>query len=507
MNPDSPRAAVVIAPGLDHHLLRGWIRAGHLPHLAGIMERGSLRPASADEPTDPSTAWRPILGGGPGTGPSLLARLAEEPRDVLTVFVPEHEEVPGVRSVMSPPVPHDCTPMGPYSVVLAEGAALPGQPVTGQGHAVRLRDGVAEPYPGIRVQAFAPDREGRMRLRVADHATALPARQWSPWIAVPGAGGTEVTRLVVLDTSPAVIYATPPQTGTAAPHGPVPLSGLPGTLAAHSDGVLDDGLVAALFDDCAAQANEQIISAAAERTAVLVAGVPYLDAVQHHLWHQLDFTSHWFDSRRRPALAVLDAYRKLDELVGALSATCPELLIASPHGSQSLRATVDLNVWLRSRGLDGQAHSPDGRSLRLRLAGRDPDGVVPQSAAQAVLETIAARLGDLAEIDGSGLVVSRITTRPGDPARRPPDEPDAVVRFTPGHRARRDTDRPAGPDAVLVRSLLRVSGHHSDLDPVFVPGAVLTTRPAVEGRIDWARVCDLASWLFTPAGAMPPQRT
>lgn len=504
MSAADPQAAIVLAPGLDHHLLRGWLRAGLLPHLAQVMARGGLRPTYPAGPTDPAATWQTVLGDSPDASGSLPARLSDAGHDVLSVFLPRHRAANGVRSpIAPPPVPHDCTPMDPYTVVLEEGSTQPGKPVTGVGGTATLQGNAGEPYPGLTLEVAPGDNGRRLRLRLAGHETIVRERGWSPWVAFDSPRGTAVTRCAVLSTSPVVVYVAPPQDGADSTAGPVPLTGTPGTLAAHSDGVLDDALVSELLADCGSRVNEIITAAADERPSVLLACVPYIEPAQHHLWHQLDFTSHWFDSREHPQPAVLKAYRQMDELVGALSATYPELLIASPHGCQSLRATVDLNAWLRANGLYGQAHSPDGLGLRLRLQGRDGDGAVSAAAARALLDEIAGRLRNLAEIDGSGLVVSRVEIAEGDLAPRPPDEPDALVHFTPGHRARRETDRPVARDVVLARSQLRVSGHHCDLDPFFVPGGVLTTRPPAPGPVAWRGLAALVDEHLAVAEPVP----
>jgi predicted AlkP superfamily phosphohydrolase/phosphomutase len=136
------------------------------------------------------------------------------------------------------------------------------------------------------------------------------------------------------------------------------------------------------------------------------------DRLHHALWRHLDPSDPGHDPADPLVREAADYYAFLDAEVGALLRLADEdtaVLVVSDHGARRMEGAVRINEWLRRRGwlvpdADGgidhartRAWSTGGYYARIffNVAGRDPDGVVPEAALEAEIARLVEALAEL----------------------------------------------------------------------------------------------------------------
>src|SRR6185503_8208195 len=113
--------------------------------------------------------------------------------------------------------------------------------------------------------------------------------------------------------------------------------------------------------------DEQMMEATlAKKDSQLFVEVFYFtDRIGHLFWRFLDPGHPLYDAKKaeRYAPEVLEAYRRMDEIVGKARKLAPNatLIVCSDHGFSSFRRGVNINTWLARNGymaLKGQTGDP-----------------------------------------------------------------------------------------------------------------------------------------------------
>lgn len=136
------------------------------------------------------------------------------------------------------------------------------------------------------------------------------------------------------------------------------------------------------------------------------------DRLHHFMWQYMEEDDPTYGPK------FLDAYRQIDRLAGAIvDKLTPDdqLIILSDHGFTTLKKEVFLNVWLENEGylsfpIDSQktlasveprsrAFSLDPGRIYVNLQGREPDGSVPRSDYEGLVNELADRLAALRDPD------------------------------------------------------------------------------------------------------------
>src|SRR6185436_8888753 len=143
-----------------------------------------------------------------------------------------------------------------------------------------------------------------------------------------------------------------------------------------------------------------------------------LDRVQHGFWKYHDPSHRQYEAGNAFESVVLDYYRYLDEEIGSILKLVNDddtVLVASDHGAQRLDGGFCVNEWLIREGLlvvkerpaspaplkpaqidwsRTKVWSEGGYYARVffNVEGREPNGIVPQSEYDALLDDMQARL-------------------------------------------------------------------------------------------------------------------
>jgi len=173
------------------------------------------------------------------------------------------------------------------------------------------------------------------------------------------------------------------------------------------------------------------------------------DRVGHYFMRFLDPQHGKYDPDPRYRNAIRDQYRYCDERLGELMAIAgPDtlVLVVSDHGIQRLDGKLNLNDWLAAHGflyLNSPVDTPTplakapidwsrtrawaqgyAGQIYLNVQGREPQGLIPPDAVDAVLAELEASLRTLTAADGRSLPVTLIrrnTIYDGPHANRCPD--------------------------------------------------------------------------------------
>lgn len=253
------------------------------------------------------------------------------------------------------------------------------------------------------------------------------------------------------------------------------------------------------------------------------------DRLQHMFWR---FTDPSHPANRRLGVApdvyrsaIDDHYRACDAIVGRTMAAIDDntlLVVLSDHGFTSFRRGVHLNAWLRAKGLltlkrgvesEGagalfanvdwtrtKAYALGLGSIYLNLKGREGDGVVPPTDADALAADIADALSGLRdEACGAEAIRGASTRRQAYSGAFADASPDVVVRFAEGYRASWATALGGVSGDLFEDNTRRWGGDHI-VDPTLVPGVLFMNRPF---RASGAQMVDLAPTILRWCGAAP----
>jgi predicted AlkP superfamily phosphohydrolase/phosphomutase len=251
------------------------------------------------------------------------------------------------------------------------------------------------------------------------------------------------------------------------------------------------------------------------------------DRLQHLFFRYLD-PDHPASTSGAPRAraAILEMYRRADALVGRTLARLgprDQLLILSDHGFASFRRGVNLNSWLRERGLLVLREEPgaggewfqgvDWKSTRayalglggiyLNLRGREAQGAVdPGEEARALRDELIAALSGLRDDAREAVAIRRVYAAadaygPGPYAAA---GPDLVVGYAAGYRASWEGAVGRVTAEVFSDNTRAWSGDHC-IDPELVPGVLFSSRPI---RAQTPHITDLAPTVLTQFGVEVP---
>ena len=250
-----------------------------------------------------------------------------------------------------------------------------------------------------------------------------------------------------------------------------------------------------------------------------------LDRVHHGFWKHHDPQHRQHVPGSPFASVITDYYAVLDEEIGRLLELIPDdtiVLVVSDHGAQRLDGGFCVNEWLRREGLLTLKETPpkptpfsnslvDWTRTRVwseggyyarvffNVEGREPNGIVPQSQYEALLEEMTERLRALP--DDSGKPMGTLVFRPTEIYRAVRGvAPDLIAHFGGlfwrsiggvGYDALHIQENDTGPDDC----------NHAQF------GTFILSGPGVslEGEVQGAHLLDIAPTLLDLSGLPVPK--
>ncbi len=429
-----------------------------------------------------------------------------------------------------------------------EGRALvqPLEPVGGEVWSGRIQG------PGQTSQTFVLHRVGSEAVielaAGGSSAVRLTVGAWSNWLRptfdLPGIGsipGLCKFKLVALDR-PVELYRTPlycapdrplypltepPEFGAWLQKlvGPFAATGMPADLDGVRRGVVD---LDTFLQDAYANWSQQVTMAlrlmAETDWDLIFTHLFTIDNVQHLFWHAQDprHPAHTAQVQERYGGEIERAYRWIDAQLGRLVAQTDEntaVLVVSDHGGAPIYRLVYVNAWLRAQGyleprepdVAGQAIKLDwdrtqaamfgSGSIWLNVQGRDPRGVTPPGAYDALRQEIAQRLLDWRDEDNGQPVVKQVLSGEavfGKAARQ--TGPDLIPAFHPGYGLGRGEALGrvmCGRPSVAPNLSRWTGGHEGPYLPADVPGLYVLGGAGVDPKaLNNAALQDVAPMLM-----------
>jgi predicted AlkP superfamily phosphohydrolase/phosphomutase len=263
------------------------------------------------------------------------------------------------------------------------------------------------------------------------------------------------------------------------------------------------------------------------QTGVVVCVFDATDRIQHMFYRYGDADSRADrpGDRERYAGAVLDIYRRCDDLIARVRAALEPrtvLLVLSDHGFAAFRRGVNLNAWFLREGYlalrDGaqgdaeylrdvdwsrtRAYAVGLAGVYLNLRGREAQGIVsPGAEADRLKQEIAGKLERLRDPDGDRPVVVEAVDMAA--RYRGPyldQSPDLVVGYANGYRVSWDAAVGKIAGDVVADNRKCWSGDHC-VDPRLVPGVLFCNRPV---PVEDPSIVDLAPTILGLYGVPPP---
>jgi predicted AlkP superfamily phosphohydrolase/phosphomutase len=248
------------------------------------------------------------------------------------------------------------------------------------------------------------------------------------------------------------------------------------------------------------------------------------DRVQHMFWRFGE--EHPANSSPvKPELgrAIENHYRLCDEVVGQALQRADDqtlVMVLSDHGMNSFQRGVNLNSWLRDNDLlslkNGHQADEDGADffrhvdwsrtkayalglsgIYLNLQGREEQGIVTESEAEAMKASIAKGLTNLPDAAKGKNAVTTVKTREqvyeGAYAK---ESPDLMVNFAEGYRVSWSTALGGVPASLFEDNCKKWAGDHI-IDPQLVPGVLFMNR---QFRGEDATLLDMAPTILDALG-------
>jgi predicted AlkP superfamily phosphohydrolase/phosphomutase len=156
-----------------------------------------------------------------------------------------------------------------------------------------------------------------------------------------------------------------------------------------------------------------------------------VDRIHHAFWKPMDPRHPQYEPDSPFATAIHDYYVHVDQRVGELLHRCDDdtaVLVVSDHGAQPLMGGICINEWLMANGYltlkekPGEPISLDQAAVDwsqtrvwgaggyyarifLNVQGREPEGVVPMAAYEALRAELAEKLAKLTDPDGNPMPI------------------------------------------------------------------------------------------------------
>lgn len=310
-------------------------------------------------------------------------------------------------------------------------------------------------------------------------------------------------------------------------HGRFYTIGIPEDTKALSHGALDEDQFQSQCEIAQQERIAQYRAALADFTGgCLFFYFGATDLVQHMFWRDRDeqHPGRVPEEAARYGHVIDNLYASTDALVGeALDVIGPDdlLIVLSDHGFTSFRRQFHLNSWLRDEGFlrqsmadfrnsetmfpgvdwsDTRAYAVGMNGLYVNLRGREKHGAVSDSARRSLLAEIRDKLLEVRDGDGSPIVTKVRITEEIYPAADPLIAPDMLIGYNDGYRASWDTVLGGVAPRLVEDNLDRWSGEHL-IDPDFVPGMLLTSRPIAAAA---PRLSDIAPTILAAFGIPTP---
>ncbi len=265
---------------------------------------------------------------------------------------------------------------------------------------------------------------------------------------------------------------------------------------------------------------------------LLVAAWTGTDRVAHLFWRFRDPKHPLYteEGAKKYGRAVENTYLKMDEIVGKVIDKLKEddlLLVMSDHGFHSFRRGLNVNTWLIRNGylaVKGQtdsatafndepylqgydwskskAYSLGLGSIFLNLRGREGEGTVDPSEAEAVIQEIREKLLALTDPETGEKVFSAIYTRDEYRGIAQEDAPDIQLGYAEGFQSTKSTVKGSAPKDLFEPNTDKWSGEHASSDVALTPGIFFSNRPIGDKE---PRIVDLGVTALQYLGVQVPK--
>lgn len=265
---------------------------------------------------------------------------------------------------------------------------------------------------------------------------------------------------------------------------------------------------------------------------LLVSAWTATDRVGHLFWHHRDpeHPMHTEAGHEKYGRAVEDTYMQMDAIVGkVLSKTQPDdlVMILSDHGFHSFRRGFNVNTWLIREGylaVQGQtdpatatndtpflrgydwsrskAYSLGLGSIFLNLKGREGQGTVDPSEADALIAEIREKLLAVTDPETGDKVFSNVYTRDHYEGIAKADAPDLQLGYAEGYQSTKDAAKGAAPAELFEDNDDKWSGEHAASDVATTGGVLFTNKPI---NTDQPEIVDIGVTALTYLGKEVPE--
>ncbi len=238
------------------------------------------------------------------------------------------------------------------------------------------------------------------------------------------------------------------------------------------------------------------------------------DRVGHMFWQHRDpkHPLYTAEGNAKYGKVVENTYRAMDRIVGEVVERLGEddlLMILSDHGFHSFRRGFNVNTWLIRNGylaVKGQtnpqtatnpqsflfgydwsgtkAYSVGLGSVYLNLQGREGEGTVRQSDADALIGEIREKLLAVTDPETGEKVFSEVYTRDYYSGRAKSKAPDLVLGYAEGYQSTKDTARGSAPEGLFESNTDKWAGDHAASDVAQTPGIFFSNRAIVTDTPD-----------------------
>lgn len=392
-----------------------------------------------------------------------------------------------------------------------------------------------------------------VRVLFQDHELLLQEGEWSDWLPItfpmlsPLVDVKGICKIFIKSVHPHFsMYVSPINIDPSEPALPVVSSekygrlltektgffytqGFPEDTKALSEGIFTEDEYLELADQIIAE-RKQLLDFEFERFNRLDQGMLFfyfssLDQNSHMYWRAIDSDHPLYDPElgKKYGDTLKTFYATVDGFIGEVLEQYDihdpdfSLMIMSDHGFAPFRRQVNLNTWLyengylalsRASGMDSEgyfsnvnwkrtgAYNLGINSIYLNLQGREKHGVVLESQAQGLRESLRQELLDLVDPETGAKTVSDIWIIPDTERERHPHAPDLIIGWNSGYRTSWESILGGFTPDVVSNNLDKWSGDHC-VDPSLVPAILITNRRVTKAN---PGLCDIAPTILEEFG-------